>query len=500
MIVYHELPSLCADLKLSPRLLYSLSNSIHNHYHKVKIPKRTGGFRTLFVPDEKLKMVQRKIYETLLLPLPISPYASAYAPGRGIRRNALPHVGQKTVLKLDIHHFFDSILFKDVKEYAFPESIYSEPLRVLLTMLCYGTDELPQGAVTSPAVSNLIMKTFDDAVGSFAKERKIQYTRYSDDLTFSGDFDPKEVISFVSRELRKRGFFLNKKKTVIAGAGQRQIVTGLSVNDKLNLPPAELKKIRQEMYYLTKFGLEDHLKRIQSEDSPEKYVSRLLGRVNYALSIRDDETMREYRKTLSDLMKKHASTKEKKVPEISLKYTRESVGQIARGIFESYDHWRDGTVILTGSGNNGAIGYALAVVLASERIQCQVLSVNDKRTKVGAWYELVAKKLGVEVELFNSRARKWRSSPVIVDCLLGSKVSGKIKPVYLSAIMSINIARNNGAFVISAEINSGMNSEAGRNESAVKSGLTVFVKAMGEGLRFKKDSKYMNETKFILIG
>ena len=303
MIVYRELSSLCSDLELSPKLLYSLSNSIEKHYRKVKIPKKDGARRTLMVPDELLKTVQRRIYERLLLAMPVSFYASSYVPGRGIRRNAQMHVGKPVLLKMDISHFFDSVLYKDVKEKAFPAEIYAENLRVLLTTLCYGVNELPQGAVTSPAISNLILYDFDTKVGNFCREAGISYSRYCDDMSFSGEFEPGEVIRFVTETLRGMGFFVNRRKTVVIRQGQRQTVTGLTVNARLNTPPAYRKKIRQEMYYIRKYGLEDHLQHRKDREQKDRaaYLRGLLGRIGYCLQIcPEDEEMKAYRKELTE--------------------------------------------------------------------------------------------------------------------------------------------------------------------------------------------------------
>ena len=86
--------------------------------------------------------------------MPISPYATAYRPGGGVRRNALPHCGQEQLLKLDIRRFFDSVRYTQLKETVFPAAVYAEKLRVLLSILCYSKEGLPQGAPTSPAIAN----------------------------------------------------------------------------------------------------------------------------------------------------------------------------------------------------------------------------------------------------------------------------------------------------------------------------------------------------------
>ena len=203
MIVYREAASLARDLGVDLQTLYALSNSLPAHYRSVEIPKAGGGFRRLTVPDEALKRVQRAILNNLLVYMPLSPYATAYRCGGGAVRNAARHVGQSQVLRLDIRHFFDSVRYSAVKDAVFPPEIFSEPLRVLLTMLCYYRDALPQGAPTSPAIVNILLRDFDLRVGGWCRKRDIVYTRYCDDLTFSGE-DLSGVQAVAEAELRAR--------------------------------------------------------------------------------------------------------------------------------------------------------------------------------------------------------------------------------------------------------------------------------------------------------
>ena len=215
--------------------------------------------------------------------MPISPYAAAYRFGVSLRCNAEPHCRQKRVLKLDIYRFYDHILYASVKDSVFPDRIYAEPLRVLLTMLCYDRDCLPQGAPSSPAIANIVMKDFDMETGAWCRARQIRYTRYCDDLTFSGDFDPRAVYEFVNGLLRQAGFYINRNKIVLADAGQRQLVTGLVVNDKVDVPPEYRREVRQELYYCKRFGVADHLRHTGYEGTPERYLCGLLGRLNHLL-------------------------------------------------------------------------------------------------------------------------------------------------------------------------------------------------------------------------
>ena len=301
MIVYRELSSLERDLGINAKTLYAVSNNIGKHYHKAKLPKKSGGYRNLSVPDEVLKSIQKQIAEVLLIHMPVSRYAKAYRFGSSTLRNAKHHVGKQVVLKLDILHFFDSIRYSTVKGKVFPEDIYAEPLRILLTMLCYHKDALPQGAPSSPAITNIILYEFDELVGQWCRERGIAYTRYCDDITFSGAFDPAEVIRFVRLELKKLGLLLNEQKTRIQYPGQQQSVTGIVVNEKLSIPADYRRKLRQELYYCKKFGIQEHLQKIGLEIPEETYRMQLLGKVNYVLQVQpEDRDMLEARKWLFD--------------------------------------------------------------------------------------------------------------------------------------------------------------------------------------------------------
>ena len=295
MIVYREFSSLSRDLGFSGKTLYAVTNHIHRHYRTVILPKSNGETRELHVPDDLLKAIQRRINDVLLAAMPISPYATAYRVGGSTRKNAAPHEGKTVVLKLDIRHFFDRLIYPLIKQKAFPAERYSEQNRVLLSLLCVYRDVLPQGAPTSPAISNIIMREFDNKIGAWCVAQGIDYTRYCDDMTFSGDFDPAPVKRFVKDELRRLGLFLNDKKTVVVRRGQRQTVTGLVVNEHARIPAAYKAHIRQEMHYCQKHGIASHLAAVGSTDTPEDFARSLLGRINYVLSVEpENEQMKQY--------------------------------------------------------------------------------------------------------------------------------------------------------------------------------------------------------------
>ncbi len=290
VIVYTELRSIEKDLGYPAKTLYGLSNSLQKHYHNVFIPKSDGTKRKLSVPDLILKNVQRSIADNILAHYPISKYATAYKPGSSVQKNARPHVNKKNILKLDIAGFFDNITYSRVKDDVFYKEKFSEPIRILLAMLCYYRDSLPQGTPTSPSITNIIMYDFDEKIGAYCSEKRISYTRYCDDMTFSGDFDKKEIIELVRTELKKLGLFLKNRKTAFIPKSKRQTVTGIVVNEKINLTKEYKKKIRQEMHYIEKFGLASHVKR-QGITNSYEYLSSLKGRIAFVLQTcpRDSE-------------------------------------------------------------------------------------------------------------------------------------------------------------------------------------------------------------------
>lgn len=301
MVVYTELSSIEKDLGYPAKTLYGLSNNLEKHYHNVYIPKSDGTKRKLSVPDLILKNVQRSIAENILAHYPVSKHATAYKRGSSVQKNAAPHVNKNKILKLDIEGFFDNIIYSKVKDIVFYEPKFSEPIRILLTMLCYYKESLPQGAPTSPAITNIIMYDFDETVGEYCRARGVSYTRYCDDMTFSGDFDEREVISLVKGELKKLGLFLKSRKTAVIHSSKRQTVTGIVVNEKINLTKEYKKKIRQEMYYIEKFGIESHAKNQGISDIPV-YLLSLKGRIAFVLqTCPDDKEFAKYKSAIGSI-------------------------------------------------------------------------------------------------------------------------------------------------------------------------------------------------------
>ncbi|WP_270209386.1 retron St85 family RNA-directed DNA polymerase [Dorea amylophila] len=296
-IIYTQ-EHLCALLGYLPIYVYAAANSPERFYRKFSIPKKNGGIRIISEPLPNLKEIQKWILENILYNLKVSAYAKAYIPGKSIKDNVRFHRRQKKVLSLDIKSFYDCLTNWMVFQ-LFMENGYNESVAMMLTGLCCLNGSLPQGAPTSAALSNLLMKKFDEIVGKYCKEKEIRYTRYADDMTFSGDFDEVQVIRFIRKNLKSMGLKLNKNKTRVRKQGQQQEVTGIVVNYKTQVPKTVRKEIRKNMYYIQKYGLESHLNYIGTER--KNYIGHLMGQISYALFINPkDREMKRYKHILKE--------------------------------------------------------------------------------------------------------------------------------------------------------------------------------------------------------
>lgn len=290
------------DDKKYLKTIYSITNNIENNYKVYKIKKRNGKLRTIHEPDKLLKHIQRQILNNILNNKSISKYAKAYHSGISLKENALPHINKDLILKLDIKDFFENINFIDVYNACFSIEYFPKSVGMILTYLCTYQDHLIQGAPTSAYISNLVMKDFDDVIGEWCDNNNISYTRYSDDMTFSGNFNPSEIITKVRKMLSKLGLELNNKKTHIVKKSASQNITGLVVNEKVQTSNKYRKKIRQEVYYIKKYGLSSHLKKLNIRDK-DKYLHSLYGKILYVLQIdKNNQEFITYKKIIKEYL------------------------------------------------------------------------------------------------------------------------------------------------------------------------------------------------------
>lgn len=251
-------------------------------YREFKIPKRSGGERTISEPLPSLKEIQRWILDHVLYSEPVSRYAKGFVRGRGIKENARFHRKQPTVLSLDIRDFFPSIHRHRVYG-LFRAFGYSQEVANLLARLCTFRDRLPQGAPTSPAVSNVVTRRVDRRLGGLARKLGLRYTRYADDLTFSGDVSVGRLIPVVRAILQQDGFELNESKNRAMQRHESQEVTGVIVNQRLRAPRALRRLLRQQIHYINAFGLGAHLGR--THEKRARYPYHLMGIATFILHL-----------------------------------------------------------------------------------------------------------------------------------------------------------------------------------------------------------------------
>jgi retron-type reverse transcriptase len=247
-------------------------------YTRFAVPKRDGGERTICAPKKQLRWVQRQILDKVLAPVPAHAAAHGFLPGRSIVTNAAPHRGAALLLKFDLTDFFPTIYFYRVvglfaglgyavgngRFAAADDSTHVAP--TLARLCCYtpaprewGNAVAPQGAPTSPAISNLVCRRLDARLAGLAARNKGVYTRYADDLTFSFKAPGLDLGRFrwwVDQVCHQEGFFVNQKKFRVIRASQRQVVTGVVVNDELRVPREERRRFRAVLHNCRTHGLE----------------------------------------------------------------------------------------------------------------------------------------------------------------------------------------------------------------------------------------------------
>lgn len=270
-----------------------ISKEQSRSYRTFYVKKKSGGERRIDEPLPSLKEIQTWILNEILNKVKPSPYAKAYRKGMSLKSSARFHLNQDKVLTLDLKDFFPSIKEKKVLE-IFRRLGYRRPVAELFARLCTYEGSLPQGAPTSPALSNLAAGRLDEAIAALVLPLGVRYTRYADDLTFSGDFAAGELIAKIRDIVHAHGFRLNAKKTRVRRSYQRQEVTGIVVNEKMNLPRSYRRRIRSHIYYIKKYGLASHLARIG--ETRDNYLYHLMGQISYSLHINgEDSEMQGYR-------------------------------------------------------------------------------------------------------------------------------------------------------------------------------------------------------------
>lgn len=270
--VITKVAQLCEALNLSVSelrwLCYQREVASKTHYTRFEIPKRSGGMRAIWAPLPQLKQVQHWILHEILERLVVHGSAHGFISGRSIATNAAEHTNSQVLVKVDIKNFFPSISWRRVKG-VFRKAGYPEQIATLLALLCTESPReiiehdgkpvyvaladrcLPQGAPTSPALTNALCLGLDRRLTGFAQKAGWRYTRYADDLSFSLPLTHQEkpeisrLLGTLKRILGEEGFELNAQKTRVIRIGDVQEVTGLVVNG--DQAPRVSRQLKRQM-------------------------------------------------------------------------------------------------------------------------------------------------------------------------------------------------------------------------------------------------------------
>ena len=258
-------------------LCFNRAVSTVSHYQRFRIPKKTGGERLISAPMPRLKRAQYWVLDNILAHAPLHEAAHGFVPQRSILSNARNHVGKDVVINLDLKDFFPTLTYVRVKG-LFEAMGYAEAVAIPLALLCTepvidemqldgdryfvanGPRLLPQGAPTSPAITNLICRKLDRRLSGLAQKLGFTYSRYADDLTFSVSEEGVRKIGTLLKAVHgiveAEGFHVHPDKTRVMRKSARQEVTGLTVNKRVAVPRDLLRRFRAVLQQVEKHGPE----------------------------------------------------------------------------------------------------------------------------------------------------------------------------------------------------------------------------------------------------
>ena len=267
-------------------------------YSPFLLRKKSGGVRLIVAPNKQLKFIQRRLSDILYDIYSPKKIATGFVKSRSVATNALVHSNKRIVLNIDIENFFDSIHFGRVfGVFKKPPFNFSYNIALAIAQLVCYNGQLPQGAPTSPIISNLVCRTLDNELASLSRKYKILCTRYCDDITFSTKAKefPQSIAYFsnehviIGEELNqifeKNKFKLNHSKIRLQNLHSRQMVTGIVVNEKPNILNWKYRKFRTILHYTYCHGLKEGAKKngyiLNGQPDEEAFNRYLVGTINY---------------------------------------------------------------------------------------------------------------------------------------------------------------------------------------------------------------------------
>ncbi len=272
-------------------------------YKKYTIAKKRGGKREICAPMPRLKTLQKKLnyylqaYYLWIKPVEVHGFVvNPHYMGKhcNIRNNAMAHVGKKHVLNIDLKDFFSNITARRIKSlFMSPLFRFNENIATALAFLTTFEGKLPIGSPVSPVISNFVCISLDNDLNNFCRSHHLTYTRYADDLTFSSaDTISTDTLLDIINIIQQHHFKINEKKLRLQPAHRKQTVTGLTVNDKVNVDRKMLKNIRAMLHDISTNGIDNatqkHFKTKDSVDNKlrEKFICRLMGYINFTGQVR----------------------------------------------------------------------------------------------------------------------------------------------------------------------------------------------------------------------
>lgn len=281
-------------------------------YREFVVPKKNGGERVISTPIKELKAIQLKLKDMLESYYEPRNIVHGFVTKRSVLTNATPHAGKRFVLNLDVKEFFPSINFGRIRSLFISKPFnFNEHVATVIAQICCFGNKLPAGAPTSPLLSNMIAFRLDRELKELASLNRCTVTRYADDITFSFTCSkerlPKDILVFENDELKvgsvllnifkNNGFSINFDKLRIQSRDQKQVVTGLVVNEFPNIDRKFISKTKAMIHVLGKFGAvnaqSEHLKKFRKKYIPNKgnllinknngdyFIKVVKGRLNY---------------------------------------------------------------------------------------------------------------------------------------------------------------------------------------------------------------------------
>ena len=277
--VIFEIEHLSYLVGIKQNILEKMVYSSGNFYRKFSIKKNNSKKRTISVPYPSLLSVQIWIKDNILNNIKVHESAHGYVVNHSIVSYASPHLNKKAFLKVDLKDFFPTIRINRIIT-LFVSLGYSFNVSLTLAKLCTINDELPQGAPTSPVLSNAISQLMDKRLTKLALSNKITYTRYSDDMAFSADYISYKFKEKVFEVISSCGFIVNKEKSYLSYQKNKRVLVGLNIlDDSLKLPRKVKNQLKKEVYFIEKFGLFGHMS--NQKIKQVNYIESLYGRLQY---------------------------------------------------------------------------------------------------------------------------------------------------------------------------------------------------------------------------